>query len=298
MRKLATFIMAGRLQAVSIAVLLAILGVFVPPFTLLSGAVIALVALRKGAMPALVVIGWGTLLLSALTLGLFGQFAIGVIYAFAQWLPILGAALLLRRTVSWSVVMQAIALVGMFGVVLTQLLYPNAAQLWQGVLQTSLAGTLERIGMNANEASTAISDVAQYFTGIFAVSIALGVAISLTLGRAWQAMLYNPGGFREEFTQWRIGQPFALAMLVLVLAAVVLRNTLLVQLMLVGLVPFLLQALGLVHGLVKQSGMNIGWLIAMYALLVFATVQVAALLAAVALADCFVDIRSRLAKRP
>jgi hypothetical protein len=86
-------------------------------------------------------------------------------------------------------------------------------------------------------------------------------------------------------------------MLAVAALALLLHNALLVELMIVGLVPFLMQALGLMHGLVKQSGLNVGWLVGLYALLLFATLQMAALLSAVGIADCFVDIRSRLAKR-
>lgn len=297
MRKIAAFIMAGRLQAVTVAVFLTILSAVVPPLALLSGSVIALVALRMGSTQALLVIGWGTALLAALSFGVFGQFQFGLIYGLAQWLPVLGFALLLRRTASWSVVMQVLGVVGVAGVLVTHLLYPDIAQFWQSLLQVSLQDTLQRIGMNAKQAAEAIGHMAQYFTGIFAISLALSISLSLILGRVWQAMLYNPGGFREEFTQWRMNSTLAVVMLVMVVLALLLHSTLLVELMIVGLVPFLMQALGLVHGLVRQSGLNVGWLVGLYALLLFATLQVAALLAAVGIADCFVDIRSRLAKR-
>lgn len=297
MRKIAAFIMAGRLQAVTVAVVLAVLGAMVPPLSLLSGSVVALVALRLGATQALLVIGWGATLLSVLSFGLFGQFQLGLLYGLAQWLPVLGFALLLRRSASWAWVMQVLALVGMAGVLLTHALYPDIAQFWRSLLKVSLQDTLLHIGMSKEQAADAVRHLAQYFTGIFAVSIVLSVSISLMLARAWQAMLYNPGGFGQEFTQWRIGRVVAGVMLLLAVAALLSRNTLLVELMAVGLVPFLMQALGLVHGLVKQSSLSVGWLVGLYALLLFVTLQVAAVLAAVGIADCFVDIRTRLAKR-
>lgn len=296
MRKIAAFIMAGRLQAVTSVVAFAVLGVMFPPFTLLSGAVVALVALRKGLVQALVVVGWAALLLSAF-LGAFGQFAFGLVYGLVQWLPVLAFALLLRRSVSWALVMQSLAVLGLIGVLLTHLIQPDIAQVWQGVLHAALGDTLQRIGMSAKESSTAIGYMARYFTGIFAMSIMLSISVSLVLGRAWQAQLYNPGGFREEFTAWRMHAVAAGAMLVLAGLAVLLNKTLLIELMVVGLVPFLLQALGLVHGIVRLAGLNVGWLIGMYALLVFASLQMATLLSAVGIADCFWDIRGRLAKR-
>lgn len=49
MNKLAAFVMAGRWQATAAVIGFALLGLLLPPFTLLSGASLALVALRLGA---------------------------------------------------------------------------------------------------------------------------------------------------------------------------------------------------------------------------------------------------------
>lgn len=297
MRKIASFIMAGRLQAVTAAVLLAVLGVLVPPVTLLSGAVVALVALRMGSTQGLLVIGWSTGLLGIVSLGLFGQVQVGLVYGLVQWLPVFAFALVLRRTASWALVMQWLGFVGIVGVLATHLLRPDIAQVWEGVLQTSLQGSLRRIGMSPVQATAAVKHMVQYFTGIFALSLALLISLSLILARTLQAMLYNPGGFRDEFTRWRMQPALAVGVLVIAALALVLRRALLVELLLVGLLPFLMQALGLVHALVRRARLNVGWLVGLYALLLFATVQMAALLSAVGIADCFVDIRSRLARR-
>ncbi len=297
MGRFAGFIMSGRVQAVTIAVGFAILGALAPPLTPLSGSIVALVALRMGTNQALVVIGWATALLSILSLGLFGQFQVGLIYGLAQWLPVLVFALLLRRTVSWPVVLQVLAGVGMLVVVWAHLMNPDLAQYWQRVLQASLGGTLEHLGMNAVQAGDAMRRISVYFTGIFVASIALGIVISLLLARYWQALLYHPGGFGIEFTRWRLPNLVAGLMLLLAALAFSLRIPWVIELFMVGAVPFLLQGISLMHGLARQAGMHRGWLIGLYILLLFATLQMAALLTAFGVMDSFVDIRKRLAKK-
>ena len=304
MRRVLEFVMAGRSQAVGSLLLLTLLGAVVPPVWLLGGGVVALVTLRLGPGQGLWLIGWSSILLSVLSLALFGAgsglagaFAGGIGFGLVQWLPILAFAWLLRRTASWSLLMQALALTGMLGVLLANLLEPDLAQFWQSLLHATLSDSLQRMGMSSAEASAAIVKVARYFTGVLAATAIFGIIVALILGRYWQAVLYNPGGFGEEFRAWRLGPAFAGLVVALAAATAVTRQPVLLQLVLVGLVPFLFQGLGIVHALVKWYEMSAGWLVGVYVLLVFMTLQMAALLSLTGLVDSFVDIRGRLAKR-
>lgn len=306
MRKILEFIMAGRPQAVGVILILTLLGLFIPFFWLLSGAIIALITLRMGLVQALWVIGWSAVLLSIFSLGLFGTssrlglvgtFAASAGFGLAQWLPVAVFAWPLRRWASWSFVMQAIGVAGMAAVFLVQVFNPDMTSIWQNFLTQTLGGSIRRAGMDAAQVKIAIDSVAPYFTGILATLIATGISLSLILGRYWQSVLYNPGGFAEEFTRWKASSAFSGLMLALSVAAIVLHQSLLMQMMLVGLVPFFFQSLGLAHALVKLYDMSTGWLVGLYVLLVFMTLQMAALLTAIGLVDGFVDIRSRLAKR-
>jgi len=120
---------------------------------------------------------------------------------------------------------------------------------------------------------------------------AVTVFFCLVLGRWSQAMLYNPGGFREEFHHLRL--PPVVAVGLLAMAAASLTQ---------GMdgafwawtcsVPLIVAGAALVHGLVGLRKLGRGWLVAFYALLVLFN-PVKELLALVAVADSFTDFRGR-----
>ena len=127
-------------------------------------------------------------------------------------------------------------------------------------------------------------------TGLVVLIAAVGC---LALARAWQAGLYNPGGFREEFHALRL-VPRELGLLV-VLGVVGLVLGLPSLSMLVW-VPLLVAGSALVHGYVGLKGMNGLWLIAFYVLLI-TTWPMILIVLLVAFIDVFADFRGRLASR-
>ncbi|MBU2479110.1 MAG: DUF2232 domain-containing protein, partial [Gammaproteobacteria bacterium] len=128
----------------------------------------------------------------------------------------------------------------------------------------------------------------------------LGILISLLWARAWQARLYNPGGFGAEFRALRLGQKFALASLAIVAVA---------QLPMAGLaavaadivftlvVVYLLQGLALAHAAVHITKARRIWLVLLYGLLLFAAPQLVMLLALLGWLDAWIDVRARLGGR-
>ena len=105
MRALAEFVMRGRVQAI----LVAVVGIFLPFFAWISAAVIGLVVLRKGTGEGFLVLSWA--LLAALTV-LFWRGDIGPVTALTGTAI---AALTLRWTVSWP---YALIAATVFGVVM------------------------------------------------------------------------------------------------------------------------------------------------------------------------------------
>lgn len=299
MRRLAAFVMSGPAQAVAAVVLTAVGGVLFPPIALLSAAAVALVVLRHGLNQGLIVAGWGALamaVLAGLAAGGPAAAAAGLLYAAIQWLPAIVFAQVLRQTASWRTVMTGLTLFAVAAVVGAHLWVPDITEKWLDVLQRSLSGLLQRAGMSPMEVSAAIERAAHYATGVFAMSFVLSVALSLMLARAWQAQLYNPGGFRDEYTSWRLGYWLAGVAVLLVALVLLMQNDVLVELAMVVLTPFLLQAIGLMHGVVRQTGISVGWLVGMYVLLVLAPPQMGSLLAAVGVADSFANLRGRFGR--
>jgi hypothetical protein len=102
MRGLASFIMRGRLQAVLVIALAAIL----PVLNIFSGAVLALVTLRKGSQEGMLNLLIATCLTVILAVLLFGSTwpAIGLLGTF--WLPLWLLSGVLRHTIALAATLQ------------------------------------------------------------------------------------------------------------------------------------------------------------------------------------------------
>ena len=294
MRPLAAFIMAGRLQAVTVTVGFALLSLFLPPLALLSGAAVGLVALRAGTAQGLIVLALGGLALTLLVFPLTGQPLTGASYALTQWLPVVVLASVLRQTTSWSLTLQAAVLLGVLAVLGAHLIVPDLVAIWLELLNQLVRPVFEQSGMAAAEIDQLLAVSASVMTGVVGGFTVLGIILTLLVARVWQAMLYNPGGFRQEFHGLRVGKWPALATLALLLVAAVVQSAVLAELAIVMLGVFFLQGVAVVHGLVGKLNWHMGALVAMYVALVLLFLHVAALLTGLGVIDNFADFRNRI----
>ncbi|PWG61419.1 hypothetical protein [Sediminicurvatus halobius] len=285
MRAIAGFIMRSRFTAITVVAAPALL----PLLFWLSGAALALVALRRGPSEGALVMAGATLLLGVISAGLIGTPLAALQPLLLIWLPVLLLALVLRATVSLARTLETGALVAAAGVLVFHVLHPDPAAFWTRVLEQ--VALLMGGDPAAETWQRATAELAPMLTGLWAVNmLALAVA-SLLLGRWWQALLYNPGGFRAEFHElrlevWFTGIAVAAAALALFTPAGLVRD---LSLVLTGV--FVLQALAVVHALFARRGWHGGWLVGVYLLLPLALRPVAAL----GIADVFLDLRRRFA---
>lgn len=293
-RSLAQLAMAGKFQAVAISVGFAVLAMFLPPFSLLSGGVVGLVSLRKGWQTGLSVAGLATVILALLS-SLLGDPAIGLVFGLSQWLPVLLLTLVLRETGSWALTFQVSAVVLAVLVSLVHVVMPDIAAFWQSMLEGVLKPVLEQASPDEASQMQALLEAASgLMTGVVAASIMSSTILSLFFARAWQAQLFNPGGFGEEFRALRLGNWMAYVALALFVAAALMRLNWIQELALVFLLPFFFQGIAVVHGLKKMLQWHVSILIIMYGLMIIALPQVMALLTAIGLIDSFADFRKRL----
>jgi hypothetical protein len=117
----------------------------------------------------------------------------------------------------------------------------------------------------------------------------------LLLGRWWQALLFNPGGFRPEFHQLRLGRPLALLALALFGAAVLSGWPVLSNLVLVLGTLYSVQGIAVAHALVFKLRLSPAWLLLLYLFLVPLLSQ---LVMALGIADAWADFRTRARPRP
>ncbi|MBV7478130.1 hypothetical protein [Pseudomonas sp. PDM31] len=288
MRALAEFIMRGRMQATLVVAGCAAL----PLLYWLGAAAGCLVLLRRGLKDALGVLALG--LLPALIWWLYSDDPRAL-------LVLLGSAslaLVLRASESWNrVLLVSIAMGVVFAVVLGTAFAPQIEMLAQALIKVmpSLLGDVYQ-KLSVDEQAHFASLIAPVLTGLIAALLQIVSLLSLLVGRYWQALLYNPGGFGREFRAIRI--PLVPAMLLL--ACMLLGPNFGPQMaMLTPLcsVPLVFAGLALIHGLVAQKRLARFWLVGLYVTLLLFMQLIYPLLVVLAIVDSLIDFRGRLAPK-
>lgn len=299
---LADFVMSARWRAVVIAVVSAAAALLLPPLAYVGAAVVGLVTLRLGATEGLKVLAAGAVALTALGVALGGLALPLVSGALVLWVPVWLLALLLRLSRSLALVLQVSAVFGAALVILAYLWLGDPAGWWAPRLEVILEPLFTARSLDAGDY---IPDLARWMTAMTVAALVLGVLISLIWARAWQARLYNPGGFGAEFRELRLDRQFAVLGLVVVgaaqlstlgLAAAGLA-TVAADIVFTLVVIYLLQGLALAHAAVHITKARRTWLVGLYGLLLFAAPQLVMLLALLGWLDTWIDVRARLGAR-
>lgn len=301
MQRLAAFAMAARWRAVLTATLSAAAALVLPPLTsplnYLGGAVIGLVSLRLGGREGAGVLVAGVALLAVLGLAAGGLAAPLAVATLTLWLPVWLAALLLRASRSLGLTLRAIGAAGVVLVMLAHLWLGDPQAWWLPRLNEVLKPVFEAQGIDAGDY---VPELARWMTGLLGAALVMSVTLSLLLARAWQAGLYNPGGFGAEFRGLALGRSAAVAGLALIALAVLApagaAKAFAADAVPTLLVLYVVQGLAVAHALAAQYQARRGWLIALYVLLLFAAPQVMPLVALVGWADAWIDVRRRFGR--
>lgn len=291
---LSTYAMKGRFQAIAIATVLALLSLALPPLTILSSAVVALVTLRKGRAEGFVVIA-----IAAIAGVILGGLSAGiplyaVTYFLIQWLPIWFAAVILRETGSTLKALGFLAFMGMLVIILFYLFAGSPAAEWTAILETVAEPVIE-MGSEVDKAVLLenLEIVSHYMSGIVVMSSLASLSLALFLGRWWQANLYNPGGFGPEFLAFRMPKNIAvltLAVIVFSLLGLGFLSELAGNVVLPLLVLFLIAGVSVLHCLLSASKAKRFLLMGMY-LMLFIIPHVLPPVVFVGFADTWLDLR-------
>ena len=283
MRALAEFTMRGRLQA-SILALLSV--------PVISHGAIALVALRKGSREGLLMVlvalvptlvGWamGRADKAILVMSLLGLFVIYV------------PAVCLRATQSWAFALQSALLAAIAGVLLGITVSAELLDMFAQMverLSSAAPSSAAQVANPAMAASTQLSKTA--VSGSIVLGMLFGSLTGLLLARWWQALLYNPGGFGEEFRQIRLN----ILSSILYAAAMVmcyLQGPNYGFWTVVFAIPLVMVGLAILHSFWRARKIGREWLIALYILIVAYNQLSTLLLAALGFIDSWLNIRSR-----
>lgn len=293
---LARFILKGQSQAALVAATMAILGMLVPPAAWLSAAAIVLVTLVNGPQRGLITTGLALLGTAVFSYLIFSAPQIAVIFVLLAWLPAWLVAMLLRQTVSLAFSLQVLGAMTLLAVVMIYALYPNFGELWReplDIMVTQLVQQSEEFSLQ--ELKQTEEWLIEFLPGLFASSLMFGTMLSLFIGRWWQAVFYNPGGFAEEFQSLNLGKTSAVIALALMLMAAVIDNVFTFALATVVFVLYLIQGLSLLHAVVKKRQVSASWLFVFYMVMFFIP-HLVLLMVFAGITDPWLDIRQRTAK--
>jgi len=296
LRSIAVFSMQGRWQAAIAIALLSLGALMIPPLSYLVSGVVALCTLRMGPKEGAKVIIATTVIFTLLAGLLLGELYVSGLFLLSSWLPIFGISLVLGYTQSLALSLLAASGLGIMLVLGTYLVLPDPALWWQQMIEPFLASLEQQPGWQLDQAQTQslMSSLSGMMTGLIAAGFSLNVMLGLLIGRAWQAKLYNPGGFASEFTQLKLGKSAAILITISMIVSIsplgeslaILQDCLPVM-----LAVFSLQGLSVIHAVVRQQQKHKFWLVAVYVLLIVILPQMMVFLAIIGVLEQWFNFR-------
>lgn len=287
MRAMAEFIMRGRMQATLVVVGCAAL----PLLFWLSAAAGCLVLLRRGMSDALGVLAWA--LLPALVWWYFGE-PRTLMVLLGSW----GLAAVLRASESWVRVLLVSVAVGLLYAVVLGAVFREPIEAMAVELQKLLPHVFGDVyqQMSVEERARLGALITPVLNGLIAALLQIVSVVCLILGRYWQALLYNPGGFGREFRSLKLPRAPMLVLLVCMLVGPNFGPELAMLTPLCS-VPLMFAGLALIHGLVAAKRLTRFWLVGLYVTLLLFMQLIYPLLVVIAIVDSLIDFRGRLASK-
>ncbi|VUD40596.1 hypothetical protein TDB9533_00304 [Thalassocella blandensis] len=280
MRSLAEYIMRGRFQAYSIA----LLGGLVPMFG--QGA-IGLVSLRRGWQEGIFVVLWACLpVLIQFWLNQIGEL---VTYTTMSIMVVTFlSSLTLRLTMNWPYTLVSLLVFAVLG---SLLIYGSIDGL-VGTLQESIDNAFQ----NTELAGQPVEQLTgAKLTGMLAFAVSFVSLMGLLLARWLQAILYNPGGFRTEFHTLRLSPPVT-AICAIGLAVSYYVGIDYAYWGLLFSLPLFIAGLGVIHNLVDQYKLGYTPLVVMYISFIIIAITVV-LVVIIGLTDSWMNYRKIFAKK-
>ncbi len=297
MRALAQWVVRGPLSAVTVVVGFALAAFLVPPLMLLSGGALALVTLAFGPRKGGGVLGGATAVAAVLGLGLGANPWFGVGLSAVDWVPVWLCAASLWATRSLAVGMAVALVLALLALGAVHFAIPDPTAAWRQLLGPMLSELLQGLGVPEEELGQALDTLSSVATGVVVASAMSSTVLALLIGRAWQALLYNPGGFGLEFRGLRLGRTLGVLAAVTVGAASLWHQPLLFELALILLMAFAFEGVAVVHWLAYRSDRPLPWLVGFYTVLVLVFPQALPVVMGLGVVDGVFDLRTRIAGR-
>ena len=299
MRSLAAYVMRARMNAITAASAFALLSFFLPPIGVVSTAVIALVTLRNGVGECTRVSLCAGLAVTVLGFLLFGNPLMALASVLLLWLPTALIAVILRATRQLALAFEVAALLGILGVAGWYWFIPNPDDLWRQSFDALFAPLLDQFESkhDAEQVQAGLAFISRVMVGIVVAASVLSMMLSLMLARSWQALLYNPGGFRDEFLGLKIHPGIAYLSLAIVAAAALGRGTVsdaAWNMSFISLILYLVAGLSVLHFVLSFRKAKHVFVTVMYVMLVLVP-HIAFPVALIGYTDTWLNWRGRTA---
>jgi hypothetical protein len=278
------FIMRGRAQACGVA----LVGYFIP---LASPSTIGLVTLKKGSLEGSLVALWALL---PVLLGWFvsdteaytANRLLTLVSSAALVIMVIGAQVL-RVTISWQWALIAVMAASVVAIIGLNLLFPSGVKALVPIIMALMSG-------GDTEAANDIVEQQSLVLGLLTWGLVTTSVISLIVSRWWQSLVYNPGGFREEFQGLRMDAGLARVLLGIGALGVIFSPEYALWFRLLP-IPLLVSGMALVHYSADALQLNASSVFIMYVGLFMFSPVFALLLVCLGFVDSHWDLRVRLA---
>jgi len=286
MKYLASFVMRGQIQVLSVAMILGLISLQFLPAAILCAAVIALYVLRKGHEKAALIFLSTIALVYCANLFLETRAGLGFPMIIILLIPVWISTLVLRATESQGLaVTTAIGCAALFAIAM-HLFIGDTIQWWSEWLKIATPGV-----ENASYQEFVDNGSINNMNGLVAAILGLFTIASLFTGRWLQAKLYNPEGFSVEFSELNIPKPVLFIIAAILLVSAVLSRILLNDLLMVFSVIYFLQGLAILHHQVLNNRLNRVLLFPVYLMIFFLPHYAIFGLASVGVMDTLLNFR-------
>lgn len=303
LRRFTNYILQHRLQAlvltfmVTIIPVVGIVGILIAALvTLVKGVVEGAIFTLAASFPYFIGLYKGQTGLPGSQFMLWGA-GVAVVCNILTWV----FAVLLKKGMSWSKLLQVAALLGVLVISVIHLAYPNVADWWGEQLLSSLkqANTILNTTTTPTNMDAQIETInvsKSYASGALTGIILLNALIQLMVARWWQAFMFQPGTLRLELHQIRLS-PLAGLLFVISIIFAYLGNSVVWDIMPIIYLLFAGAGLSVIHYAFGMMGpMAWFWLALLYTTVLLSMPMSLFLLALIALIDIWVNLRRRFKK--
>jgi hypothetical protein len=265
------------------AIIAIVATMFIPLLFWLGAALMALSILRHGAKEAANVVLWGSL-------PAFAWLAMGVYIPISVVLGTSILAIILRTFVDLRLALLCASAAGVlvyFGLmsIMPEFLVINITEveLIFAELFKSDPETWQK--MQPHFTSSIV--------GALSAGLVLIITLCLLLARWWQSLLYNPGGYREEFLSLKLPTVFSGSVVLMVVLGSNLPP-LIAGLLSIITIPLIIAAAALAHSIVERKNLDKNWLVAFYTSVILLGNFLSPLLIFIVFLDGILDFKKRL----